>query len=184
MGYRHTKDDIRDGAIVAAFEDGLSRLTFGSVAKRLGISDRVVVYYFPTKDDLVTEVLFEVGSQLQAALAPVVAVPAGDHVELMRAVWPVLACADADAVFALFFEAIGLAAAGREPFATFVPQLVDGWIGWAAERLRGAPATRRSEAAAAIATVDGLLMIRQVAGAEVAERAARRLGVAGPSRSR
>ena len=56
MGYRHTKDDILDAAVATAFEDGLSQLTFGRVAKRRGISDRVVVYYFPTKDELVTEV--------------------------------------------------------------------------------------------------------------------------------
>jgi hypothetical protein len=64
-----------------------------------------------------------------------------------------------------------------------VPQLVEGWIAWAADRLRGTPARRRSEAAAAVATIDGLLMIRQLAGPDVAALAARRIGVARASRS-
>ena len=47
MGYRHTKEEILEGALSVAFDHGLSRLTYGRVARHLGISDRVVVYYFP-----------------------------------------------------------------------------------------------------------------------------------------
>ena len=52
MGHRHTKEEILSGAVDAAFADGLSQLTYGRVAKRLGINDRTVVYYFPSKDDI------------------------------------------------------------------------------------------------------------------------------------
>jgi hypothetical protein len=100
---------------------------------------------------------------------------AADHVELLRLVWPTLARPDADPVFALFFEAAGLAAAGREPYRSLVPHLVDGWIGWAADLLAGPPARRRGEAAAAIATIDGLLLLRQLSGPEAADRAARQI---------
>lgn len=173
MGYRHTKEDILEGAIGTAFEDGLSRLTFGRVARRLGISDRVVVYYFPTKDDLVGEVLVQLGLRLQAALAPALSAPVVDHVEMVRTVWPVLARPEVDPVFALFFEAGGLAAAGLEPYTTLVPTLVHGWVEWAGSMMRGTPARRRTEASAAIATLDGLLLVRQLAGPDVADRATR-----------
>ena len=45
--------------------DGLSNLTFGRLAKRLGMADRTIVYYFPTKADLIagfpteTDALFQ-----------------------------------------------------------------------------------------------------------------------------
>jgi len=182
MGYRHTKDDILDGAIAAAFDEGLSQLTFGRLAKRLGISDRVIVYYFPTKDDLITDVLLGLGSRLRAALAATSSTPAGDHRELVREAWPLLARPEVDPVFALFFEAAGLAVAGREPYREFVPSLVDGWITWAAERLSGPPAARRVEAAAAIAAIDGLLILRQLAGPAVADRAAKQIVADRPSR--
>jgi AcrR family transcriptional regulator len=183
MGYRHTKDDILAGALAAVFEDGLSQLTFGRLAKRLGISDRIIVYYFPSKDDLIGEVLLVVGAQLQTTLAPAFATPATDHLGLLRAAWPVLARPEADPVFALFFEAGGLAASGREPYRTLVPQLVELWIEWAAAFVGGTAKRRRSEAEAAIAVLDGLLLIRQLAGPEIADRAARRLGVLGADRS-
>ncbi len=176
MGHKHTKADILDGALAAAFDDGISQLTFGRVARRLGINDRVVVYYFPTKDALITEVLLALGVQLQQTLTPAFATPAADHLELARRAWPLLARPDADPTFGLFFEANGLAATGLEPYRTLVPRLVDGWIEWAAS-LIDTTAQRRDEAAAAIALIDGLLLLRQLAGADTADRAAHRLGI-------
>jgi AcrR family transcriptional regulator len=173
VGHKHSKDDILQGALAAAFGDGLSQLTFGRVAKQLGISDRVVVYYFPSKDALIGEVLYAMGAQLQSALAPAFASPAADHLDLLRAAWPIIAHVDSDRVFALFFEAAGLAAAGNEPYRSLVPQLVEAWVLWASALIDGTKARRRAEAEAAIALIDGLLMFRQLAGPEAATRAAR-----------
>jgi AcrR family transcriptional regulator len=179
MGYRHTKTEILDGALAVAFDDGLSQLTYGRVAKQLGTSDRVIVYYFPSKEDLVGEVLVGVGIQLQQALEPAFRSPAGDHLQLIKAAWPVMARVESDAVFSLFLEAAGLAASGREPYCTLVPQLVEAWITWAADYLQGTPAQRRAEAETAIAILDGLLLLRQMAGSAAANRAAKRIGTVG-----
>ena len=177
MGHKHTKAEILEGALQTAFDDGLSQITFGRVAKRLGVSDRIVVYYFPSKDDLVGDVLEAVGAKLQETLAPAFAAPAADHLELVRVAWPFLARTDADPIFALFFEAGGLAAAGREPYRSLVPKLVEAWITWASAFIGGSRARRRSEAEAAIAVLDGLLLLRQLAGPVSANRAARAIGV-------
>jgi AcrR family transcriptional regulator len=177
MGYRHTKKEILIGALAVAFEGGLSQLTFGRVAKHLGISDRVVVYYFPSKDDLVGEVLIAVGVQLQQTLEPAFARRATNHLQLVQAAWPVVANEASDAVFALFFEANGLAAAGREPYRLIVPQLVEGWITWATTFFEGSLSERRTEAETAIALLDGLILLRQLAGPAASDRAAKRIGV-------
>lgn len=178
MGYKHTRQDLLEGALAAASDDGLSQLTFGRLAKRLGINDRTVVYYFPTKDDLITEVVMSMGLRLQQMLGDAFSMPAADHVELARAAWPVLASDEADPIFALFFEANGLAAAGRPPYDTLVPALVEAWIEWVMAFLTGTKAKRRAEAEATIAVIDGLLLLRQLAGPAAAGRAAKRLGVA------
>lgn len=177
MGYKHTKAEILDGAVAAAFDDGLSQLTFGRLAKRLGISDRTVVYYFPTKDDLISEVIVALGGRLQQTLSEAFVEPVADHRHLLRAAWPIVTTPEADAVFGLFFEANGLATAGRQPYRDLVPALVEQWIAWAAGFIDGPPAKRRAEAETAIAVIDGLLLLRQLSGPEPAERAARRLGV-------
>lgn len=175
MGHKHTKDELLEGALAEAFDGGLSQLSFGRVAKRMGVSDRIVVYYFPSKDDLVGDVLTAMGLRLQETLAPAFTTPVADHLELLKVAWPILARDEADPVFALFFEAGGLAATGLEPYRTLVPLLVEAWIAWAAELVQGTPARRRSEAEAAIAVIDGLLLVRQLAGPAVADRAAKRI---------
>ncbi len=178
MARRHTREEILEGALALALEEGLGQLTFGRVASRLGISDRMVVYYLPSKDDLVGEVLGALATRLMERLAPAFATPSADHLQLARRAWPLLAHPDADPVFALFFEANGSAAVGREPYRSIVGELVEGWVAWAATLVEGRPQRRRAEAEAAIALLDGLLLLRGVAGPEAADRAARRLGVA------
>ena len=178
MGRRHTKEEILDGALAAALDEGLSQLTFGRLAKRLGINDRTIVYYFPSKDDLIGEVIVSMGLRLQHTLGAAFSKSAVDHVELARAAWPLLARPETDPIFALFFEANGLAAAGRAPYDTMVPLLVDAWIDWIVAFLTGTAKQRRAEAEAALALIDGLLLLRHLAGPAAANRAAGRLGVA------
>ncbi len=177
MGHKHTREAILAGALAEAFAVGLSRLTYGRIAGRLGINDRTVVYYFPTKNDLITDVVLSLGSQLRETLAPAFTSAAADHRDILRIAWPLLARPDADPVFALFFEANGLAAIGREPYRTLVPQLVEAWVDWVADLVEGDPTRRRIEAEAAIAVIDGLLLLRQLGGAASADRAARAIGL-------
>lgn len=177
MGHKHTKEEILAGALETAISDGLSQLTFGRVAKHLGINDRIVVYYFPTKDDLITNVLLAMGGDLQAALGQAFTGPAGGHLALTRAAWPILTSPESDQVFALFFEANGLAAAGREPYRSLVTGIIAAWVEWLVGFFEGTDSERRTEAEAAIALIDGLLLLRHLAGPESADRAASRLGV-------
>ena len=177
MGPKHSREDILAAALRSATTDGLSQLSFGRVAKALGISDRTVVYYFPTKTDLISSVLGAMGHELQSTLGAAFTTTSGDYLELARTAWPVLASDDADPVFALFFEANGLAAAGREPYLTMIPALIQGWIAWTMELLEGSVDERKVEAETAIALLDGLLLLRHLAGAEAAERAAARVGI-------
>ncbi|MGA9278162.1 hypothetical protein, partial [Ilumatobacter sp.] len=128
-------------------------------------------------NDLIGEVVVAMGVELQHTLEPVLAENVADHVELIAAVWPVVATVESDAVFALFFEANGLAASGREPYDSLVPSLVEMWIAWASDFIDAPAGVRRVEAETAIAVLDGLLLLRQLAGPEAADRAAERLGV-------
>ena len=101
-----------------------------------------------------------------------------DHVEVVRQAWPVLTSPEADQVFRVYFEVVGLAAAGVEPFSSLAPILIDGWIDWLAPRIAGADAGARSAGAtAAVALVDGLLLLRHTVGPTAAGVAAARLGI-------
>ena len=81
-------------------------------------------------------------------------------------------------MFALFFEANGLAAAGRSPYATLVPATGRDVDRTGRRRfLQGTDDERRIEAETAIAVLDGLLLPPSARRPGAAERAARRLGL-------
>lgn len=177
MGHKHTKEEILAGALECALDDGLSQLTYGRVAERLRISDRIVVYYFPSKEELIAAVIAAMGLQLQDKLAAAFRNRVSGHLELAAIAWPVLATPDADRIFSLFFEANGLAAVGRSPYRALVPSLVEAWIDWVADFVEGTTTYGRREAETAIAVIDGLLLLRLLVGPKAADRAARNLGI-------
>lgn len=198
MGYRHQKPELMAAALELVGEDGLSRLTFGRLAARLGIADRTVVYYFPTKDQLLTEVIGELALQLMGILGEAFGDEPLPRDELLRRAWPVLATETADPIFRIFFELTGLAAAGTAPYADLVPSLMGAWLTWLETKLRptsddsgltarsgtesvahpGDPDGDRSgDAAHVVALIDGLLLVRLTAGPEAADRAAASLGL-------
>ncbi|MEM8618662.1 MAG: TetR/AcrR family transcriptional regulator [Actinomycetota bacterium] len=171
MGYRHRREDILAGAVEAVLDEGISQLTFGRLASRLHINDRTIVYYFPNKDALITDVLLALGQQLQVGLEASFSTPAADHRALVRAAWPMLARDEMDPVFAVVFELNGLAAAGREPYVSLAPQLAQAFVEWLQPFLEGDASRRRAEAQAAVVLVDALLLARQLLGAAAADAA-------------
>ena len=178
MGYKYDENEILSAAVDAVMEEGLSVLTFGRLAKRLGIADRSIVYYFPTKADLVTRTTHAVGLRLQTALARAFGDTPLTADELMRRAWPELSSPGVDPLFAVFFELVGLGAASIPPYDELAPALMEAWIDWLVPRIDATGDAARQVAYATVATLDGLLLLRHTCGPDAADAAARHLGIA------
>lgn len=178
VGYRHQREDLLAAAVEVARADGLGALTFGRVARHVGTNDRTVVYYFPTKADLIGAVLVTLGAQLQDLLAEAFGEDPIAPDDLVNRAWPVLARTQSQPIFALFFEIIGLAAVGTTPYDALAPAMLDQWLTWLEPRLDvDDPVERRAHALAVLARIDGLLLLRTIAGPEAAQEAARVSGL-------
>ena len=76
---------------------------------------------------------------------------------------------------ALFFEVIGLAAVGTAPYDALAPAMLEQWLEWLEPRIDAVD--RRAHALAVLARIDGLLLLRTIAGPDAAEDAARVSGL-------
>ena len=159
-------------AAAVARADGLAGLTFAKVAAQLGTSDRMVVYYFPTKAVLEESVTRALGAELMAVLDRAFGQERRSPDELFRTAWKVLATPKADPTFRLFFEMVGQASAQRAPYDRLARQMLEVWSEWLADRVDEPTPTRRlASARALIARLDGLLLLRLTLGPKEAQRA-------------
>lgn len=172
MGYLHSKEQILEAAVAVALERGLAGLTFRTVGDRLGIRDRTVVYYFPTKPELAIAVIAALSEELRRILGAAFGDTPRTKAELLSSAWPVLTTPTAERMFALMFEMTGLAVSGQEPYAQLARLQFDAWVDWLSHRTLGSDVqSRRAAALATVATVDGLLLLRQMLGADASDAA-------------
>ena len=160
-----------DGLVAYVLEHGVGTLSLRPLAAALGTSDRMLLYYFGTREQLLVAVLERVTQQLHGALAAAVpAEPIPPH-RLLEQLFAAAAAPDLRAPLRLYVEISGLTAQGREPFASAARGIAEAWLQWTADRL-DVPAPQRPAAAAGLlAAVDGLLLVTFVVGDDVAQQA-------------
>jgi AcrR family transcriptional regulator len=145
-------------------EHGVASLSLRPLAKATNSSPRILLYYFGSKEDLVTAVIERLRDRQRASFA---SVPRNrqSYGESVRAAWKMMSAPEHSAHFRLFFELYGLALREPERYQTFLRNAVGDWL----DHLE-APALRNGhskEAARALATVllagyRGLLLDRAV----------------------
>lgn len=172
MARRHDEDELLAAAVEAALEGGLGELTFGRLARRIGIADRTLVYYFTNKHTLLEAVLGELARKLVEQLTLAFGERRRPPGELLAMAYPLLVEGEAERTFALWFELAGQAAVHREPHRTLAAAMVELWIAWLADRIEApTPADTRTEAIALLATLDGALLLHHLGHPEAARTA-------------
>lgn len=157
--------------------EGLAKLTFQRVAEELGTSDRMVVYYFPTKEDLVMAAVTSLSARMQLLLGQAFGNEPQAPDVLLRMAWPVFKKKNADRIFQVFLELVGYSAAKIEPYRSIVRAILEEWVKWLSERVDAKSSQeRRRQALGIVARVDGLLLLRHGMGTAAADDAAHALG--------
>ncbi len=167
------REQFLDGAVQHVLRDGIGTLSLRPVAAALGTSDRMLLYYFGSRDALLTAILDRVGAILMSGLTT--SQPQGrvQPDRLLAAMWTLAADPVSEPILRLYLEILGLASARREPFASAAAQVGAEWLGWAQNRVDVEPECRKDTAAGVLAVFDGLLMRRYGIGADESDGAAR-----------
>lgn len=160
-----SRNDQRDRvvALLAAglLAHGLAETSLRQMATVAGVSDRMLLYYFKDKSELLTAVLSRIAADMAVQLAE--AIPENAALAPRDLLARAIAVTQAKAMrpsMRLWVEIVAAAARGEEPYQAVSAQIAQGFLGWIEARLDG-PAcdAKRATAAAILAMVDGLALI-------------------------
>ncbi|MFC4331053.1 TetR/AcrR family transcriptional regulator [Streptomyces andamanensis] len=176
----HGTDEDRRARLVDAAADhvavhGIAELSLRGLGAAIGVSHRMLIHYFGSKERLFAEIVRTSEQRQRALLARSRPAPGLPPAEVARRLWRRLADPSAAGQERLFFELCGHALRGRAEAAAFAEGFVADWLEplAAAETAAGAdPATARARARLGLATVRGLLLDLLVTGDRAAVDAA------------
>ncbi len=160
-------------------EHGLARTSLRQLASAAGVSDRMLLYYFADKAEVLSACMARVAGELSLRLAE--AIPDGTPLrpaELVRRAAAFTTGAEMRRFMRLWVEVVAAAAREEAPFPAIVAQVMAGFRDWVDRRLdlpQGAD--REGTAAAVIAVIDGLALVDICSGDEIAPRMAAALSV-------
>jgi AcrR family transcriptional regulator len=108
-------------------QNGLSDLSLRPLADAVDSSPRLLLYYFRSKEQLVTEVLSAAGGR-QRQIFERLPRNAISYRQTVTAAWAAMSAPENAAVFRLFFEVYGLALQNPDRFPGFLQRAVDAWL--------------------------------------------------------
>ncbi len=168
-----TRSTTRRAAILEQLADhvlahGLSASSLRPLAGAAGLSDRMLLYYFKDKAEVMTAVLETVAARMTVALGTTTAphpLPfAALRTQLAAAVladtlWPYMQ---------LWLEVAALSARGDSFYRAVGERIGRGFLAWGAAQLDSASeAERAAEAAALLVTTEGLVLLKSLGLADV-----------------
>ena len=162
MTIRDQQREVVAGRLAAHLLDtGLTQTSLRQLASAAGVSDRMLLYYFADKAEVLSAATTLVAAQSVAELAE--AIPEGTRLPpramILLAV-QLTAGPQLRRFMRLWVEMIAAAAKGEKPFVTISAQVMAGFRQWLADRLDlPAGADPGATAAVIIALIDGLALV-------------------------
>lgn len=171
-----TREDRRQAAILAMADHllahGLPGASLRPLAAAAGTSDRMLLYYFRDKEDVLGATLGHVAGQLTLGLEA--AVPAGTRLApraLLATLWAATGSEAMRPFMRLWLELAAATARGEQPHQSIAIAIMAGFADWVESRLDLPEAARGDAAALLLATVEGAMFLDAVGRRDLADRA-------------
>ncbi len=164
--------------VIEALQDhvlkaGLAQTSLRQLAEAAGISDRMLLYYFKNKTDVLSAVLERLAANLTLGLEA--AIPAGAHLgpaDLFVKTAQLTRSPDMQPFMRVWIEVIAAAARDEEPYKSIASAIVAGFLAWIEDRLSpDISADPKADAAMLLTMVDGLALLAVCADDEQVEAA-------------
>jgi len=166
------RDDRREAAIERMADHVLSRgltaATLRPLAAAAGTSDRMLLYYFADKDELIAATLQRIATRMTAQLDAAIPVePRRAFAVLMDQAWTALSSESLQPFMQVWLDLASGAARGLQPHRAIAGEIADGFLAWAAARLE-----RESDAPLFLASIEGMYLLRAIGRDAIADGAA------------
>ena len=150
---------FRDSVAAHLLTNGLGDSGIRSLARAAGTSDRMLIYYFVTKEDLLRQALGLIVANLSAQLDELI----GSHRKSRTRLLEELSTACADPAFfpvmQLWFEIVGLAARDVAPYKEVSQEIAREFIAWIEQHLSS---KQPGDAADLFAHLEGRVLLRVI----------------------
>ena len=170
------RNDRREAAIERMADhvlaEGLNASTLRPLAAAAGTSDRMLLYYFADKDELLNATLERVAARMIAQLDE--AVPEGkprSFQGLLDEVWRALGSGGVKPFMHLWLDLAAGAVRGLQPHRDISSAIADGFLAWAASRLESpTEGDAALSAASFLVCIEGMLVVEALGRSDIAEQ--------------
>lgn len=157
---------------------GLAQTSLRQLAGAAGVSDRMLLYYFADKAEVLAAAMTRIAAELAGHLA--VAMPDGERLPARELVLRAAALTTRPQLrpfMRLWVEVVAAAARDEAPFTAIAAQISQGFMDWVENRLAMVQGPDRAATAAAIiAIIDGVALIDICSGRAAASGSVAALG--------
>jgi AcrR family transcriptional regulator len=157
-------DELIDRIVPYLTVHGIAGLSLRPLAKAIGSSPRVLLYYFGSSEKMIDRVLARLRDRQHALYGTLLAQDArkqADPAESYFAIWKHMTSRASEPHFRLFFDIYGLALRHPRRYRTFLRSTIDDWLDFmddASRRKLHGRTTSRALATVALAAYRGFLL--------------------------
>jgi len=120
--------ELLDAIVDYLTAHGVADLSLRPLARAVGASPRVLLYYFGSKEAMVVKALARLRDRQRATYDRLRSTAFATPAEACRAIWKHLSAPASEPLFRLFFEAYAMALRHPRRFADFLRTAVEDWL--------------------------------------------------------
>jgi AcrR family transcriptional regulator len=153
--------------------EGLEAATLRPLAAAAGTSDRMLLYYFANKDELLSATLGRIAARMTAQLDDAIPIgPPRSFPVLLEEVWTALSSESLKPFMYVWLDLAAGAARGLQPHLSVAGEIADGFLAWVTSRLERQSASESGGSAALFLTsIEGMYLLKAIGCGGLADSA-------------
>ncbi len=121
-------DELLDAVVAYLTTHGLADASLRPLARAVGSSPRVLLYYFGSKEELIARALARLRERQRGAYAQMKAAASANPREACGAIWRHLSAPSSEPLFRMFFQAYSMGLQEPERFREFLHTAIEDWL--------------------------------------------------------